>query len=93
MKKEVKYDIEDYLSEWCGEYGAEEWAVAKCPFCGQKCKVFLRDTAGQPDAERFTGTIGLMNDGEFCGHLTEVGCDYLVFEERGRAEIDPSIRY
>ena len=51
--KYVKFNLATYLSEWGGDYGTEEWAEAICPFCGEKCAVFLRDTAGKPDAVRF----------------------------------------
>lgn len=91
--KFVRFSLATYPSEWLGDYGTEEWAEATCPFCGTKCAVFLRDTAGKPDAIRFTGTIGLMEDMEGCIHLVEVTKDSLVFRESGRAEINPFKRY
>ncbi|RLE37797.1 hypothetical protein DRJ17_05750 [Candidatus Woesearchaeota archaeon] len=91
--KYVKFSLATYLSEWMGDYGTEEWAEASCPFCGTKCAVFLRDTAGRPDAVRFTGNIGLMNDIEGCEHIYGVTKDFLVFREPGRAEISPYKRY
>ena len=89
MKKKVKFSLIAYPSEWQGEYGKEEWAEAICPFCGTRCAVFLRDTAGKPDAVRFQGNIGLMNDIEGCIHLYGVDADSLIFSKTGRLEVNP----
>jgi len=85
--KFARFSLVTYPSEWQEIYGKEEWAEATCPFYGTKCAVFLRDTAGRPDAVRFTGNIGLMNNVEGCEHIFGVTENSLVFRELKRAEL------